>query len=300
MPIDAQTGTSYTIPITDDAAFLTGNNALATAWTGFALANNYVFSFMNRGAGLITYTPASGTVNGNATQIIPDNWFGFHYTDNTNTVMPVVPSIAAFPSCADSGGNHLNFTTATGAISCGTSNSGGGGALSAITAATTTNTIASGNNGGQIWNWALTANNQNAFTFGETTAATSGTLGNQNILGATTLAGSTAVPMQIADSLTGTQTLPALYVAPTWNTTGVVNGGILENVTNTASGAASLLLNLEVGGTSFFSVDKAGNSFAAASVTVGKATVNTGKITLAGGTSGNAIVTVPAVAGSPT
>ena len=56
---------------------------------------------------------------------------------------------------------------------------GGGGstALSAITAATGANTIASGNNYDQIWNWALTTNSHSAFTFGETTAATSGTLG---------------------------------------------------------------------------------------------------------------------------
>lgn len=121
--IDAQSGTTFTVPITDNVAFITGSNASATAWTGFTLANNYVFSFMNRGAGLITYTPASGTVNGNATQIIPQNYFGFHYTDNTNTVMPAMPTIAAFPNCADSGGNHINFTSATGAFSCGTTSS---------------------------------------------------------------------------------------------------------------------------------------------------------------------------------
>lgn len=125
VPIDAQTGTSYSIPVTDDVHFVTGNNASPTAWTGFTLANNYVFSMMNLGAGLITYTPASGTVNGNATQIIPKNWFGFHYTNNTDTFMPVLPSIGAFPDCTDSSGNHINFTAATGAISCGTSNSTG-------------------------------------------------------------------------------------------------------------------------------------------------------------------------------
>jgi len=34
---------------------------------------------------------------------------------------------AALPNCVDSGGNHLNYTTATNAYSCGTSSSGGGG-----------------------------------------------------------------------------------------------------------------------------------------------------------------------------
>lgn len=113
---DAQTGTSYTIPITDDVHFVTGNNASATAWTGFALGTNfYAFSFENLGAGLITYTPASGSVNGNSTQIIPQNWFGFHYTDNTNTFMPVMPTLSAFANT--SAGQAMAFNSATGAFS---------------------------------------------------------------------------------------------------------------------------------------------------------------------------------------
>lgn len=135
---------------------------------------------------------------------------------------------------------------------------GGSSALSAITAATGANTIANGNNGLQIWNWAPTTN-QNQFQFGETTAATNGTLGNQFILSAKTLAGSTAVPFGIINSLTGTQTLPSLYITPTWNVgTTVVDAAILVNVTNTASGATSKLLDLQVGGTTEFNVDRTG------------------------------------------
>jgi hypothetical protein len=119
VPIDAQTGATYSIPITDDVHFLTGNNVSATAWSGFALANNYVFSFENLGAGLITYTPASGTVNGNAIQIIPQYWFGFHYTDNSNTFMPVVPTIQAFADCNGTG-KAETFTAATGGFGCNT------------------------------------------------------------------------------------------------------------------------------------------------------------------------------------
>lgn len=74
---------------------------------------------------------------------------------------------------------------------------GGGGALSDITAATTTNTIASGNNSGQVWNWALTSDSVTAFTFGETTAATGGTSDNQVLVGINALASSTAVPLYI-------------------------------------------------------------------------------------------------------
>lgn len=134
---------------------------------------------------------------------------------------------------------------------------GGSSALSAITAATAANTIASGNNGGQVWNWAQTTASQTAMTFGETTAATGA--GDLELL-VKTLASSTAIPLTVINSLTGTQTLPALSVTPTWNTTGVVDAGILLNVTNTASGTGSLLLDLQIAGTSLFKVDKLGNA----------------------------------------
>jgi len=67
--------------------------------------------------------------------------------------------------------------------------------LSGISAATGANTIASGNNTGQVWNWANTTNSTVAFTFGETSAATNGTttsgVPNQVLLKLTTLAAST-------------------------------------------------------------------------------------------------------------
>lgn len=79
--------------------------------------------------------------------------------------------------------------------------SSGGAALSGITAATAGNTIASGNNHSQIWNWALTSNSVNAFTFGETTAATNGTstdsVPNQVIAKFSTVAASTASPLSV-------------------------------------------------------------------------------------------------------
>lgn len=77
----------------------------------------------------------------------------------------------------------------------------GGAALSAITAAAGANTIASGNNTGQIWNWANTTDSTIAFTFGETSAATNGTstagVPNQALLKLTTAAASTESPLTI-------------------------------------------------------------------------------------------------------
>lgn len=168
---------------------------------------------------------------------------------------------------------------------------GGSSALSGITAATGANTIASGNNGLQIWNWAPTTN-QVQMQFGETTAATSGTLGNQYIAKVVTLAGSTAVPVNITDSLTGSQTLPALHITPTWNTTGVVDAAVLVNVTNTASGALSKILDLQIGGTSEFNVDKSGNIVTQGSLSLGPSAPS-------GITAGTAGLWVPAIGTAP-
>lgn len=124
IPIDAQTtGSPYSVPVTDNVKLLTITSGTPYGVTGPALANNYSFAIANRGAGLVTYTPASSTVNGAATQIIPQNWFGLEYTDNSTTIMPVMPTLQAFINCPDTGGNHYNFNSATGQIICGTSTS---------------------------------------------------------------------------------------------------------------------------------------------------------------------------------
>lgn len=73
--------------------------------------------------------------------------------------------------------------------------------MSSIIAATGTNTIASGNNTGQVWNWANTTNSTVAMTLGETTVATNGTstsgVPNQVLFKLATLAGSTEAPLSV-------------------------------------------------------------------------------------------------------
>ena len=59
-------------------------------------------------------------------------------------------------------------------------------------------------------------------------------------------------------SVTGANTTPLLDLSGTWNTTGIANG-IRLNITDTASNASSLLVDLQVGGTSKFKVDKTGS-----------------------------------------
>jgi hypothetical protein len=58
-------------------------------------------------------------------------------------------------------------------------------------------------------------------------------------------------------SLTGTQATSLVDLATTWNTTGTPSA-LKLNVTNTASGATSNLMDLQVGGVSKFNVDKGG------------------------------------------
>jgi len=85
-----------------------------------------------------------------------------------------------------------------------------------------------------------------------------GVLGNGNVgIGTTT----PAAKLDIADTtLAGSGSLAgsALNIAQTWNTTGSPTA-IKLNVTNTASGAGSLLADLQVGGVSKFKIDSAGN-----------------------------------------
>lgn len=73
-------------------------------------------------------------------------------------------------------------------------------------------------------------------------------------------AGSTAVPLTVTGSLTGSQTIATLSVGCTWNTTGVVDACLLVQITNSASGAASKAFDIQLpGGTTIFNIDKAGN-----------------------------------------
>lgn len=60
-----------------------------------------------------------------------------------------------------------------------------------------------------------------------------------------------------ANTLTGSSSTSALSISQTWNTTGNPTA-ILLNVTNTASGSSSNLMDLQVGGVSQFKVSKAG------------------------------------------
>ena len=68
---------------------------------------------------------------------------------------------------------------------------------------------------------------------------------------------------------TQTASVPALNITQTWNNAGVTFGGIIKaNVTDTASNAASLLMDLQVGSVSKFSVAKTGQIVAGATIAI--------------------------------
>lgn len=98
--------------------------------------------------------------------------------------------------------------------------------------------------------------------------STGGTITPANDTTALTISGS---------SLTGANAQPLVSLAQTWNTTGAPTG-LLLNVTDTASDAASLLADLQVGGVSVFKVSKAG------AITANALTITTLTATNLGGT----------------
>ena len=88
-PINAQTGTTYTVLSGDMGKLVTFSNASAIAvtlpqatTTGFTAGAS--FDVQNLGAGLATITPTTSTINGAATLIIPTNTGCSIVSDGTN------------------------------------------------------------------------------------------------------------------------------------------------------------------------------------------------------------------------
>jgi len=77
------------------------------------------------------------------------------------------------------------------------------------------------------------------------------------------------------ESLTGTAATSSLAITQTWNTTGTPTA-LSVAVTDTASNASSLLLDLTVGGVSKFSATKGGNVFLAGGLYFGANSTNVG------------------------
>lgn len=88
-PINAQTGTTYTITTTDACKLVTFSNAAAIAVTlpvattsGFGV--NFSFDIANKGVGLVTLTPTTSTIAGESALTIPGGRSCTVTSDGTN------------------------------------------------------------------------------------------------------------------------------------------------------------------------------------------------------------------------
>jgi hypothetical protein len=134
VPVNPQSGTTYTIGAAnywnDRATLITATNSAAQTYTmvnpsttGFGF--NMPYLLWNRGtsSGALMENASGFTVNGGASLLVPINWVAPHYSDGVNWFAYRVPEFGAFPNCTG-GGNALQFTSATGTFSCGSSASG--------------------------------------------------------------------------------------------------------------------------------------------------------------------------------
>jgi hypothetical protein len=164
----------------------------------------------------------------------------------------------------------------------------------------------------------------NINTIGSVTASGNGVFGNistagagGNITGANVIAANTltATGNVNADNFVGntaqlssgtlTTSKSAVNVSQTWNNASATFTGILENITDTNSSAGSLLMDLQVGGVSKFSVSKIGNvtvgnlstgalsanSFSVNSLAIGNTAINANTVTTSSITANQTIAT---------
>jgi hypothetical protein len=126
VPIDE--ANPATLLVTDRANYLnwTAGTALALPAITGSFASNFPFIIKNTSTTL-TLTPNVGVndlIDGATTGTILPNVAAFVYQDSSaapgHWFTVKFPTFAAFPACADSTGNHLNFSTTAG-FSCGTS-----------------------------------------------------------------------------------------------------------------------------------------------------------------------------------
>lgn len=143
--INAQTGTNYTIQTTDACQLVSSNNASVVGWTlpsaataGFGVG--FSFDVQNLGAGTLTITPTTSTINGAATLAIAQNQGCTIVSDGTNYQVSSCTAIAGaggFPITLGSTSLAANSTTTTiNGLTLGTSTALGTPASGTLTNAT--------------------------------------------------------------------------------------------------------------------------------------------------------------------
>ena len=125
-PINAQTGTSYTLLTTDAGKLVTFSNASAIAvtlpqatTTGFTAG--YSFDAENLGAGTVTITPTTSTVNGASTLVVKQNFGCTISSDGTNYQVSACAAVVPAANLAASGNGGVTGNLPVGNLNSGTS-----------------------------------------------------------------------------------------------------------------------------------------------------------------------------------
>ncbi len=234
----ALSGGTLTGGLVANAGLTLGGNINAAAWglTGVKLKG---------GTSTLTDTSSSGTVTSAATNSLGGNTIA---ASNATTITDYFSLYLALPVAGSN-------VTLTNRWSLGLE-----GALKA-TAATLTGgalTLNGATSGASVLSAPAVAGSATITLPGVT--STLATLGANTFTALQTITQASANAGIIAStgySLTGSDATPMINLAGTWNTSGTPSA-IKLNITDTASDAASLLIDLQVGGTSKMSVDKAG------------------------------------------
>jgi hypothetical protein len=174
---------------------------------------------------------------------------------------------------SSAGNANVLVVTGTGANIAGTANVTGATALGSTlnvtgnanvgnlgTAGQIISTLATGTAPFTVTSTTQVANLNVAAAGSSTTAGTVTTAAQPNITSTGTLTSLAVTQASI------TAAAPVVNVNTTWNNASVAFTGILSNVTDTASAAASLLRDYQVGGVSKFKIDKTGLTTVANSV----------------------------------
>lgn len=245
------TSTAVPLKITQGAAGPAGANApnaideISPATGGAASGASNGFT----GAGIRLFGGAGSTAGATG---------NFGGTGGTFFLFPGAGGACIATGCQGGAAGGFNITTAAGGAGGATGPGGAGGGFNFI-----------GGNGGSGGGTSGSGGVGSAFTIqpgnGGPAAAgsTAGTGGDFIVrLGASAAgAGTPARPgifLITGATVAGANTSPTVQITDTWNTSGVVDAGILLQIINTASGAGSLLMDLQVGGISKYKTDVTG------------------------------------------
>lgn len=125
-PSNPQTGTSYAMLSSDAGKIVSFSNASAVAvslsqatTTGFT--SGYSFDAQNIGAGTVTITPATSTINGASTLVIKQNESCYIYSDGTNYQVDLCVAVTPAVNLAGTGHGGVTGNLPVGNLNSGTS-----------------------------------------------------------------------------------------------------------------------------------------------------------------------------------